>query len=339
MMLHRCGHAGRVSAPVAEAPGAAAVVRRGKRSVTVDVHAHAFVPEVEQLVAGRPEKLAEPELQRRFIGAASYEHNLKHMLPTAGPKLTSVELRLKDMDAMGIDVQLVSPTSTQHYYWADHDLARAIVRTTNERIAETCARHPDRLVALGNIALQHPELAVEQLTHCLHTLGMKASRFLPPSTGASWTIPCSRLSGPRRRTWVRSFFCTPSAHRSATVSTASTCRTLSASPSKPRSPSCTESSAACSTGIPGSGSSRHTGADICRHTSAARITPGRTDPTRTRRSTLLPNIYGASISTRWCTSPKACVTWSTWSVPARSWWEPIIRSTWVRTILTDWWTH
>ena len=173
MMLHRCGHAGRVSAPVAEAPGAGAVVRRGKRSVTVDVHAHAFVPEVEQLVAGRPEKLAEPELQRRFIGAVSYEHNLKHMLPTAGPKLTSVELRLKDMDAMGIDVQLMSPTSTQHYYWADHDLARAIVCTTNERIAETCARHPDRLVALGNIALQHPDLAIEQLVHCLHALGMK----------------------------------------------------------------------------------------------------------------------------------------------------------------------
>jgi aminocarboxymuconate-semialdehyde decarboxylase len=139
----------------------------------VDVHAHAFVPEVEQLVAGLPEKLAESELQRRLIGAASHEHNLKHMLPAAGPKLTSVELRLKDMDAMGIDVQLVSPTSTQHYYWADPDLARAIVRTTNERIAETCARHPDRLIALGNIALQHSGLAIEQLDHCLHTLGMR----------------------------------------------------------------------------------------------------------------------------------------------------------------------
>jgi aminocarboxymuconate-semialdehyde decarboxylase len=173
MMLHRCGHTGRVSASVTEARGAGAIARRGKGSLTVDVHAHAFVPEVEQLVAGRPEKLAEPEQQRRLVGDASYEQNLRRMLPAAAPKLTSVEQRLKDMDAMGIDVQLVSPTSTQHYYWAEPDLARAIVRTTNERIAEVCARYPDRLVALGNIALQHPELASEQLTYCLHTLGMK----------------------------------------------------------------------------------------------------------------------------------------------------------------------
>src|SRR5262245_28837112 len=141
--------------------------------MTVDLHCHAMTAAVEKLVAGRPEKLAEPEMQRRMQGAASMDYNIKTMLPMAGPKLTNLELRLRDMDAMGVDIQVVSPSPSQYYYWADPDLAREIVRAQNEDIASLCARAPDRLRGLGNVALQHPELAVEQLTHCVRELGFK----------------------------------------------------------------------------------------------------------------------------------------------------------------------
>jgi aminocarboxymuconate-semialdehyde decarboxylase len=145
--------------------------RRG--SITIDLHCHAFVPEVEALVKDRPQKQAEPEIQRRTMGVPSATYNSQTMLPAAFPKLTTIELRLRDMDEMGVDVQVLSPVSVQHYYWADIELAREIVRTTNEKLAEICAKHPDRLVALGNIALQHPALAVEQLQHCMTKLGMR----------------------------------------------------------------------------------------------------------------------------------------------------------------------
>jgi aminocarboxymuconate-semialdehyde decarboxylase len=149
------------------------MVRRRNRSLTVDVHCHTLVPEVEALVKDRPEKRAESEAECRETGAASAEYNAKVMRPTVFPKLTSVEQRLRDMDEMGIDIQVVSPTSLQHYYWADLELARDIVSRTNEKIAEQCARYPDRLVALGNVSLQHPELSVEQLDYCTRKLGMR----------------------------------------------------------------------------------------------------------------------------------------------------------------------
>jgi aminocarboxymuconate-semialdehyde decarboxylase len=161
----------------AHAPHEVAARAGGSRgrstALTVDVHCHAFVPEVEALVKDAPQKRAEPEMQRRSMGAASAEYNQRTMLPAAFPKLTTLELRLRDMDEMGVDIQVLSPVSVQHYYWADVDLAREIVSTTNEKLAEMCARHPDRLVALGNIALQHAELAVEQLEHCVKQLGMR----------------------------------------------------------------------------------------------------------------------------------------------------------------------
>jgi aminocarboxymuconate-semialdehyde decarboxylase len=74
---------------------------------------------------------------------------------------------------MGVDVQVLSPSPSQYYYWADPDLAQQVVRTQNEHVAETCARHPDRLVGLGTLALQHPKLAAEQLRHAVKTLGLK----------------------------------------------------------------------------------------------------------------------------------------------------------------------
>jgi len=171
--LHTC-HRPHSPERSAEHPGRTdRTVRRGNRCLTVDLHCHAFVTEVEQLVKDRPEKQAEPAMQRRVMGVASAEYNRTTMLPAAAPKLTNLELRLRDMDEMGVDIQVISPTSVQHYYWADPDLAREIVRTTNDKIAESCAKHPDRLLALGNVALQHPELSIEQLDHCVGELGMR----------------------------------------------------------------------------------------------------------------------------------------------------------------------
>ena len=149
------------------------MVRQRSRALTVDVHCHALVPEAEALVKDRPGKHAESEAQHRESGAASASYNATTMRPAVFPKLTSVEQRLRDMDAMGVDVQVVSPTTLQYYHWVELELARQVVALTNEKIAERCASHPDRLVALGNVSLQHPGLALDQLDHCVRRLGMR----------------------------------------------------------------------------------------------------------------------------------------------------------------------
>jgi len=143
------------------------------RHFTVDVHCHLLTLAAEALVADRPEKRAEPALMLAANGQESTDHNNTVMLPKAFPKLTKLEVRLADMDASGVDMQVLSPSPSQYYYWADPDLARQLVRVQNEHIAATCARHPDRLVGLGTVSLQHPALAVEQLREAMQGLGLK----------------------------------------------------------------------------------------------------------------------------------------------------------------------
>ena len=162
MTLHFCGP--RVDA---------ALSGSRKRTLTIDCHCHVMTPAVESLVTGRPQKQNEPALMLKAMGEASVAHNNTVMLPQALPKLTRLEDRLSDMNAMGVDIQVLSPSPTQYYYWADRELAEELVRVQNDHIAAICEQHPERFVGLGTLALQHPELAAAQLEHAMRRLGLK----------------------------------------------------------------------------------------------------------------------------------------------------------------------
>jgi aminocarboxymuconate-semialdehyde decarboxylase len=165
-----------MSAPHSHAETPALVsgtVRGRQRHLTVDLHCHALTLAAERLVADRPQKLAERELQPRLMGKESFDFTLNVMLKAAFPKLTDLSLRLKDMDAMGVDMQVLSPAPNQYYYWADPDLARDLCRSINEHIASLVASNPQRLLGLGSVALQHPDLSIEQLEYAMGTLGLR----------------------------------------------------------------------------------------------------------------------------------------------------------------------
>ena len=55
----------------------------------------------------------------------------------------------------------------------DRELARQIVTIQNEKLAAWCAAQPDRFVGLASVALQHPDLAAEQLDEAVKKLGLR----------------------------------------------------------------------------------------------------------------------------------------------------------------------
>jgi aminocarboxymuconate-semialdehyde decarboxylase len=116
------------------------VVVGGKRVKTVDIHAHCAVPEALALMGLK-------------LGGPSLRPDLDTAAQIAG--------RLQTMDEQGIDMQALSINPT--WYKTDRDLAKQVCALQNARLAETCAAHPDRFVAFATVALQHPDLAAEQL--------------------------------------------------------------------------------------------------------------------------------------------------------------------------------
>jgi aminocarboxymuconate-semialdehyde decarboxylase len=132
----------------------------------IDMHAHLFVPEVEQLVQGMDGAEAEAQRQATLLGGASQSYNAS-MFAAVLPRLTDPVVRLDDMDRLGIARQLVSPSPTQFHYWAEPALAAQIVALQNDAVLAQVAADPARLAGLGTVALQHPQLAVEQLAAAL----------------------------------------------------------------------------------------------------------------------------------------------------------------------------
>ena len=154
---------------------------------TVDAHAHVLLPQVEEAVAGRPGHAGHRALDARRNGAASLEASGRMIGERIG-RLTRADARLADMDAAGVDVQIVSPSPSHYHYWAGPDLARSVFRLANEGVAAHCAEAPGRLHGLGLVPLQHPDLAVEALHHAVG-LGLRGVEISSHAPGRELSDP------------------------------------------------------------------------------------------------------------------------------------------------------
>jgi len=70
-------------------------------------------------------------------------------------------------------VHVISVHPSQFLYFLQPELAARIVRMQNDKIASLVAAHKDRFVGFGNIALQQPDLAVEQLEYAVRQLDLR----------------------------------------------------------------------------------------------------------------------------------------------------------------------
>ena len=96
--------------------------------------------------------------------------------------------RLRQMDEQGIDLEVLS--INPFWYAADRDTARRLIQMQNEKLAEFCNAHSDRFAGLAGVALQHPDLAAEQLEE-----GVKKLRLHGGSVGD--TVAGQELSAPK----------------------------------------------------------------------------------------------------------------------------------------------
>jgi aminocarboxymuconate-semialdehyde decarboxylase len=121
----------------------------GRRAKTIDVHAHCVIPEAQALLGQ---------------GAGG----------TRGPGIDEVGARrIGEMNEQGIDVEVLSINPT--WYTVERDLVAQVIGIQNQKLAEFCAANPDRFAAFASVALQFPDLAVQQLEQGVKQLGLRGA--------------------------------------------------------------------------------------------------------------------------------------------------------------------
>jgi len=181
-MIDRKNRYGRTAARIHDADGLA----RRPSSPTIDIHAHIVIPQAAALT--------QPHVDISRIPLAYFADDVSKDINAQQEKdvrevMTTIDRRLRDLDRMGIDIQVVAPAPNQCYYSIEPKIAEAAHRLANDGVAEYCARKPDRFVGLGVVTLQEPELAVRDLGYVMDTLKLKGAEILTNVDGQELSDP------------------------------------------------------------------------------------------------------------------------------------------------------
>src|SRR6185436_5403957 len=152
-------------------PARLPVMVRGKRIKTVDVHAHCYFQEALDIAGVKVEQVVPPVkgIPEHFIAG------------------TAIEKRLAAMDAMAIDMEILS--INPFWYRRERDKVEAVCKTNNEKLAELCAQHPERFSAFASLPMQFPDLAVQMLERAVRKQGLKGAAIGGSVAGDDFARP------------------------------------------------------------------------------------------------------------------------------------------------------
>lgn len=136
----------------------------------IDVHAHCIPQTFRDWLATNGDQFATRLVDTTRGTAVEIDGRV-----TTAPlrdDLTDLDLRVSQLDAMGIDRQVLAGWIDLTAYELEAVKGAEYSRIQNETLAAEAATNPDRFSAIGTIPLQSPGLAVQELEHALSALGM-----------------------------------------------------------------------------------------------------------------------------------------------------------------------
>jgi len=148
---------------------APAIIRRSGYP-TIDFHAHIIVPEVNDFIRRHSVDGGVGKQRRVSKSSAAFQ---KRQERENWSKNTDPKVRLKDMDRMGIDIQVLTPNLHHYCYWAKPEDGLRISGIVNDHIAGIVNDHSDRFVGMGTIPLQDVAKATREMDRCINELDLK----------------------------------------------------------------------------------------------------------------------------------------------------------------------
>lgn len=155
------------------------------QSVTIDSHAHVGIPKAGAFLAQHV-NLHDKGLNQ-YQSPETEAVNAKQG-GDMQTRMVDFDARMRDLDAMGLDMQVILPPPAQCYYALPEDVATKAAQLVNDGVAEYCGRKPDRLIPFGTVPLAYGDAAAQELER-LAKLGFKGVQILTNIDGKEISDP------------------------------------------------------------------------------------------------------------------------------------------------------
>jgi aminocarboxymuconate-semialdehyde decarboxylase len=99
------------------------------------------------------------------------------------------EERLRDMDAQGVDVQVLSIHTPFFGYHLPRDVGLALAREVNDEIAAMTRQWPQRFAGLATLPVQDVTAAIGELERAVTVLGLQGAEIDTVVNGENWDEP------------------------------------------------------------------------------------------------------------------------------------------------------
>jgi aminocarboxymuconate-semialdehyde decarboxylase len=142
----------------------------GRSRCVIDFHAHLMLPEI-YAITGPHSMFVKSNTDPAMSEEA--RKGVREREAVLVSRMSDVTERIAHMDAMGVDMQVLSSSLVQQStYWAEPRESLRLERMLNDRVAAVVAANPSRLIGLGGVPLAAPALAVAELARCMRELGL-----------------------------------------------------------------------------------------------------------------------------------------------------------------------
>jgi aminocarboxymuconate-semialdehyde decarboxylase len=159
---------------------------RRPKSTTIDAHCHVAVPRVAEIVKPHLKQSTDPLVAQ---SAPDTQALMAKQADDIRTRIGTTDERFAAMDAMGVDVQMISPAPPQIFYNLPLEVGVEAARALNDGIAEYAGRHKDRLLALGGVPMQDGNEAAKELERAVKQLGFKGVEILTNVSGKELSDP------------------------------------------------------------------------------------------------------------------------------------------------------
>ena len=154
---------------------------------TIDTHTHILTEETAALLRKEAPKIpvtitpVDAESATLDVAGVVYRP-----FPRGGFDLAH---RLRDMDAMGVDVQVLSATPQTYLYNQDASLGKTTAAIQNDQIAKLVKQNPQRFMGIATLPMQAPEKAADELKRAMTKLGLRGTMFASNIMGKNLDDP------------------------------------------------------------------------------------------------------------------------------------------------------